>query len=275
MISRIFDNTLPERRATAVAAGLTILAGAGQVAVGSADYVDRIGPSWGPLAGGLATLLTVLAGRSRRSLSVVATVLLLPSCAATVFHVLRATGAIPMPVDVRGALVSGSATVTLLLLWRWCRPLRTTDDRPWETPAWVALLGVAVALVYPAVKTSWVLGSTWLAPRGLEHRVDAEYVAPVLLVGLGTAATLVALRWWRTDAPPFAHPAAAAAGLALVSLGVGGLNATVTHPADEGPTLAVLVYGSWLLWGLTTLAVAGRLSSRRRLPAEARVPAGA
>ena len=231
--------------AAVVAASVTVVAGATQIVVGLADYVDRIGPVWGPLVGGLVALVTVGLRRWRGAMSIVTTVLLLPASVASVFHILRVTRAIPMPVDGRSALVSASALVTLLLLWRWCRPLRTSAGRPLETPLWVAFLCVAVAMVYPGIKTFWILGGTWLAPQGLEHRVDAANIAPVLLVGVGTVATVVALRWWRSDAPSFAHPTAVVAGLLLVGLGVGGVNATITHPADEGPYLAVLVYGSW------------------------------
>ena len=48
-----------------------------------------------------------------------------------------------------------------------------------------------------------------------------------------------------------------------MGLGVSGVNATLTTATAEGPLLGLVVYGSWALWGLATLGVAGRLSSHR------------
>lgn len=119
------------------------------------------------------------------------------------------------------------------------------------------------------LKTVWLAGADWLAPQGVGTEVDAAYVVPVALALVGGSATAVALRWWDRPAPGWAHHAATVGGLALAGLGVSGVNATFTTDTAEGPVLGVVVYGSWALWGLTTLAVAGRLSSRRESEVEA------
>lgn len=87
----------------------------------------------------------------------------------------------------------------------------------------------------------------WLAPRGVDHHIDATYVVPVGLALLGTSATLVALRWWERPAPRWARPAATVGGLTLIGLGMSGVNATLTTATAEAPALGILVYGSWAL----------------------------
>lgn len=57
-----------------------------------------------------------------------------------------------------------------------------------------------------------------------------------------------------------------AAYLVSVALALLGASATVLALTEEGPVLGALVYGSWMLWGLATLAVGGRLSSHRGAP---------
>ena len=89
-----------------------------QVIAGQADYVDRIGPVWAPLVGGIVALAALGIRRWRAVLCIMATVFLLPGSVASVFHILRATRAIPLPVDVLSSVVSGTSVVTLVLLWR-------------------------------------------------------------------------------------------------------------------------------------------------------------
>ncbi|MBV1779060.1 hypothetical protein KRR55_08045 [Paeniglutamicibacter sp. ABSL32-1] len=176
-------------------------------------------------------------------------------------------------MDLFSMLMSLAATATIIAAWVQWRPLRTVAGFPLETPKWVALLGIGVALVYPGLKTLWVAGGKWLAPEG-SHAVDGAYLAPVGLAVIGTAATVVALRWWRRDAPRWAHPTAAAGGLTLIGLGTAGLHSSLAHELAEGPLLGVLVYGGWLIWGLATLGVAARLSHRRTDPSPTSTTAG-
>ncbi|MFL4472885.1 hypothetical protein ACIPVK_02665 [Paeniglutamicibacter sp. MACA_103] len=245
--------------------GLTAVMGAVLLVSGQPDYVDRFAPVWAPLVGGILVILASASVRFCKPLCVLATVFLGPPAVALVFHLLRAVGAIPFPVDLFSMLVSLAATVTIIAAWLQWSPLRTGTGFPLETPRWIALLGITVALIYPGLKTLWVAGGTWLAPAG-SHSVDGAYLAPVALAVMGTAATAVALRWWRRDAPRWAHPTAAAGGLTLIGLGTAGLHSSLAHASDEGPLLGVLVYGGWLIWGLATLGVAARLSHRRTDP---------
>lgn len=254
-------------------AGLTATMGVVVIVVGQPDYVDRFAPVWAPLVGSVVVLLACAWGRFRKLACVLATMFLGPPAVALVFHLLRAVGAIPYPMDTVSMAVSLAATATIIAAWLQWQPLRTAEGDPVATPRWVALLGMIVALVYPGIKTFWVAGGTWLAPAGA-HTADGTYLAPVALAALGTAATAVALRWWQRDAPRWAHPAAAAGGLTLVGLGTGGLHAALTRHEFEGPLLGVLIYGGWLLWGLATLAVAARLSHRRTVPRPMRSTAG-
>ncbi|WP_411733565.1 hypothetical protein [Paeniglutamicibacter sp.] len=235
------------------------------VVAGQPDYVDRFAPVWAPLVGGILVLIASASVRFRKPLCVLATVFLGPPAVALVFHLLRAVGVIPFPMDLFSLLVSLAATATIIAAWLQWSPLRTVAGFPMETPRWVALLGITVALVYPGLKTLWVAGGTWLAPEG-SHAVDGTYLAPVALAVMGAAATVVALRWWWRDAPRWAHPTAAAGGLTLIGLGTAGLHSSFTHPSAEGSLLGVLIYGGWLVWGLATLAVAARLSHRRTDP---------
>lgn len=238
-------------------AGLVLLVG------GQSAYVDRIAPIWTPVLGSFFALVCTATVRYRRAAGVAATVFLLPSAIAGIFHVMRALGAIPLPVDWWALVTSIGAVATLWATWRLSHPLQGEDGLPLDTPRWIATIGILAALIYPAIKTSWVAGSTWLAPRGVGHELDAAYVVPVVLALSGSAATVVALRWWNRPSPRWAHHVAAAGGLALTGLGVSGVNATVTNSPPEGPVLGILVYGGWALWGLATLAVAARLSPRR------------
>lgn len=255
--------TTGPRGLAAWSAAATGVAGLVLLVSGQSAYVDRIAPIWTPVLGSVLALVCATTVRHRRAAAVAATVFLLPAAIAGIFHVMRALGAIPLPVDWLALVVSIGAVVTLWATWRLSHPLQGDDGLPLDTPRWVALVGVLAALAYPAIKTSWVAGSSWLAPRGVGHEVDAAYVVPVALALLGSAAMVVALRWWDRPSPRWAHHAAAAGGLALIGLGVSGVNATFTNSPPEGPALGVLVYGGWGLWGLATLAVAARLSPRR------------
>lgn len=244
--------------ATATAAlGIALLAR------GQADYADRIAPTWTPGLGGLVAIVCATVVRHRKATCVAATVLLLPSAIAGIFHVMRALGAIPLPVDWLALVVSVGAALTVWTAWGLGDPLRGPGGRPLDTPRWVVGVGVLAAMAYPVLKTTWLAGSRWLAPDGAGSAVDAAYVVPVALALLGLSATVVALRWWDRPAPAWAHNAAVVGGLALMGLGVSGVNATLTTATAEGPLLGLVVYGSWALWGLATLGVAGRLSSHR------------
>lgn len=157
---------------------LTAVLGAVLVVSGQPDYVDRFAPVWAPLVGGILVLLASASVRYCKPLCVLATVFLGPPAVALVFHLLRAVGAIPFPMDLFSMLVSLAATATIIAAWVQWRPLRTAAGFPLETPKWVALLGITVALVYPGLKTLWVAGGKWLAPEG-SHAVDGAYLAPV------------------------------------------------------------------------------------------------
>lgn len=256
--------TMPGPRGlTAWSAAVTGAAGLVLLTSGQSAYVDRIAPVWTPVLGSVLALVCATTVRHRRTAAVAATVFLLPSAIAGIFHVLRALGAIPLPVDWLALAVSLGAAVTLWATWRLSHPLHGDDGLPLDTPRWVVGAGVIAALAYPAIKTSWVAGSSWLAPRGVGHDLDAAYAVPVALALMGSVAMVVALRWWDRPSPRWAHYAAAAGGLALIGLGVSGVNATFTSSPPEGPALGLLVYGGWGLWGLATLAVAARLSPRR------------
>ncbi|WP_309082044.1 hypothetical protein [Zhihengliuella sp.] len=257
-------------RALAPCAVLTAAAGIALAVQGQAAYADRISPVWAPLVGALLALMCVAATRRRRLWCIAATVFLLPPTMAGVFHALRVLGAIPLPVDWLALVGSVGAALTLWAAWALCDPLRSGNGRPLQTPRWVALAGLCAALAYPVLKTLWLVGLDWLTPHGVSHRVDAAYAVPVALALLGGAATVVALRWWDAPAPTWAHPAAATGGLMLVGLGACGVNATLTTATAEGPALGAVVYGSWLLWGLATLAVAARLSPARGAPVASR-----
>jgi hypothetical protein len=241
----------------------TLVFGSALSASGQAAYVGRIAPTWTPVLGAVLALVCATVVKHRKATCVAATVFLLPSAIAGIFHLLRALGAIPLPVDWLALIVSICATLTVATAWKLCDPLRREDGLPLETPRWVAGVGVLAALIYPVLKTIWVAGLDWLAPEGVGHEVDAAYLVPVALALVGGSATMVALRWWDRPAPAWARNTAAAGGLALTGLGVSGMNATFTTTTAEGPVLGVVVYGSWTLWGLATLAVAGRLSSQR------------
>jgi hypothetical protein len=253
----------------------TLVAGLALAASGQAAYVDRIAPIWTPVLGAVLALVCATVGQHRKATCVAATVFLLPSAIAGIFHLLRALGAIPLPVDWLALIVSVCAALTVGTAWKLSDPLRREDGLPLETPRWVAGTGVLTALIYPVLKTIWVAGLDWLAPEGVGHEVDAAYVVPVALALVGGSATVVALRWWDRPAPAWARNAAIAGGLSLTGLGVSGVNATFTTPTAEGPVLGVVVYGSWTLWGLATLAVAGRLSSQREVGARPGGPTSA
>ncbi|HEY0949003.1 hypothetical protein [Nocardioides sp.] len=241
----------------------TLLAAIALAIHGQAAYVDRIAPAWTPILGSLLALACATGARGRRLIGLGAAVLLLPSAIAGVFHVLRATGAIPLEVDGAAVPASLGAALTLTAVWIRCHPLRGDCGQPLDPPRWVVGLGVASATIYPALKTLWLTGIGWLAPPGLGPEIDAEYAVPVTLALLGASATALALRWWDRPAPHRAHGAATIGGLALAGLGICGLNATISTTTPEDPVLGVVVYGSWLLWGLATLAVASRLSPIR------------
>jgi hypothetical protein len=247
----------------------TVVAGLALAASGQAAYVDRIAPIWTPVLGGVVALVCATVGQHRKATCVAATVLLLPSAIAGIFHVMRALGAIPLPVDWLALVVSLCAALTVWTAWKLSDPLRREDGLPLQTPRWVAAAGVLTALIYPVLKTMWLAGLDWLAPEDVGHEVDAAYVVPVTLALVGGTATVVALRWWDRPAPRWARNAAVAGGLVLTGLGVSGMNATFTTETADGPVLGVVVYGSWALWGLATLAVAGRLSSQRESDVQA------
>ncbi|MEU4509019.1 hypothetical protein AB0G05_05940 [Nonomuraea wenchangensis] len=230
---------------------------------GQADYVALIAPVWLPILGAIAAAVTAWLDRGRQVVGSLTMVLLLPSVVALIFHLLRVIGAIPLPVDWWATVSSTVAAATVWCTWQVSRPLTRPDGSSLNTPRWVAVAAVAAALAYPALKTSWALGARWLAPRGTPSGIDANYLFPVALTLVGITAILISLRWWNTAAPRWARPAAATGALVLVGLGLSGLSATFHMTPPEGPALGVVVYGSWLLWGLLTLTIAGRLSPAR------------
>jgi len=228
------------------------------------DYVERVTPGWQLLVGAVVAMLALWTRRGWRLWVLGATLLLLPSAALLLFHLLRLVQLIPYPADLTWAAGSLAAVATLLTLWTWRNPLREDDGDPLDPPRGLVLAGVAAALCYPLVKTGWAAGIDWLAPGGVVGVVDAAYLVPVLAQLAATGATVYALRWWNAPAPRWAAPAALAGGLALSGLGQAGLYSTWTRTDHEqGALLGVLVYGGWLVWGLATLVVAARVSERR------------
>lgn len=234
------------------------------------DYVARMSPAWFVLAGAIVALVTLVAGRTaalRTTGLLIATVFLLPTGAALlIFHALRFTGAIPMPFDAVSAVVSVIAAVTLLALWVSPNPLRPERGTRLDVPRAVAITGIAASLVYPALKVSWALGSSWAAPPGAVGVVDATFVVTIALSIAAVPALAVALRWWDRPAPRWARPAALLGGMVLTSIGASGLWTTWTDffagrlgPGDE--LVGLLVYGGWLVWGLSTITVSRRLQA--------------
>lgn len=63
------------------------------LARGQAAYVDRIAPIWTPVVGAVVALAFTTGVRNRKATCLVATVFLLPSAIAGIFHVLRVLGA--------------------------------------------------------------------------------------------------------------------------------------------------------------------------------------
>lgn len=238
----------------------------------AAGYVADNSPRWFVLAGIVAAVLArVFAGTmgQRYAGLLIATALLLPSaCTLSLLHLLRAVGAIPFPVDPISACVSIGAAIALLGLWFLPNPLRPARDLRVPVPAWVPVIGIAASLVYPTLKTLWAFGIDIAAPPDTVEVVDATFVATVMVSLAAVPALLIAMRWWDRPAPRWMRPAALIGGLVLLSLGVSGLWGVAQSPAED-PATGLLVYGGWLIWGVATLATAGRLSP---MPVGAQTP---
>lgn len=227
-------------------------------------YVERVGATWFVLAGAVVAVVALLAARTAAQRTVgllLATMLLLPSGGALlIIHGLRLVGAIPMPLDVISAVVSVIAGITVIALWATPNPLRPKSGSRFAVPGWVAIIGIVASLAYPTFKVSWAIGSPWLAPAGAVGVIDATFVATTALSLAAVPALVIALSWWNRPAPRWARPAALTGGMVLSALGASGLW-SVPQSAD-GVASGLIVYGSWLVWGLCTIATSGRLTAR-------------
>lgn len=191
----------------------------------------------------------------------IATVLLLPSGSALlIIHGLRLVGAIRMPLDPVSAVVSLVAACTLAVLWAVPNPLRPTPGFRLDVPQWVAVTGIAASLIYPILKVSWALGSSWQAPAGTVGVIDATFVVTTALALAAAPPLVIALRWWDRPAPGWVRPVAFVGGMVRTSLGVAGLWSAWLSSEDVVAGLAT--YGGWLVWGLCTITASGRLTAR-------------
>ncbi|MGO1974249.1 MAG: hypothetical protein ACTH2Q_14940 [Propionibacteriaceae bacterium] len=233
-------------------------------------YVARTGAPWFVLTGALVAISGLVVGRTaalRNAALLVATVFLLPAGGALlIIHGLRLVGAIPMPLDVVSAVISVVAAATLVVLWVAPSPLRPARGSRLAVPRWVAVTGALASLVYPALKVSWALGSSWVAPAGTVGVVDATFAVTTALSLVAAPPLVIALRWWNRPAPRWARPAALVGGMVLTALGASGLWST-WRSADEAVT-GLFVYGGWLVWGLCTVTVSRRLTAQWRDPVD-------
>lgn len=247
------------------ALGLGAAAGVLALLHSAADYVTVNSPSWFVLAGIVVAVLARVFARTtgqRYAGLLIATALLLPTaCTLLLLHLLRAVGAIPFPVDPISACVSLGAAIALFSLWFLPNPLRPARDLHVPVPAWMPLIGIAASLVYPTLKTLWAFGIDVAAPPDTVGVVDATFYITVAVSLAAVPALVIAMRWWNRPAPKWVRPVALIGGLLLLSLGVSGLWGVARSPADD-PATGLLVYGGWLVWGITTLATAGRLSPK-------------
>lgn len=261
------SNRVETRGSTVSWAALGLGAAAGVLALlhSAADYVTVNSPSWFVLAGIVVAVLARVFARTtgqRYAGLLIATALLLPTaCTLLLLHLLRAVGAIPFPVDPISACVSLGAAIALFSLWFLPNPLRPARDLHVPVPAWMPLIGIAASLVYPTLKTLWAFGIDVAAPPDTVGVVDATFYITVAVSLAAVPALVIAMRWWNRPAPKWVRPVALIGGLLLLSLGVSGLWGVARSPADD-PATGLLVYGGWLVWGITTLATAGRLSPK-------------
>ncbi|MEU6716242.1 hypothetical protein ABZ897_32665 [Nonomuraea sp. NPDC046802] len=234
---------------------------------GSLEYVDRGMPAALVISAGLATIAAgVVAGvmaRARRVLALAALPLLLPITAQLLFHGLRLTGLIPLPVDSLGLVASALAAMGVVALWIVAVSGRSRAGGA-AVPIWVVWVGVAASLLYPIMKVSWLLGSPWLAPAGTDGVLDGAFIVPVGVGLVAALSCLFATRWWNSPAPGWAPLAATLGGLLLTGIGLSGLMTAIRFPDTEltggsGP----LIYASWLVWGVCSIAISQRLSTRR------------
>jgi hypothetical protein len=256
----------------------------GQFVHGRPDYAERSGPEWLPLAAaGLAAagIILLLSGRPQlprlqRALVWGGLLLMVWAAGGLPLDLLRLVpgGLMPDGVDWPGLVTRALALAAFVALGRlvFVRPVAHA-----ATPraAWYGYAALALALVYPVLKTWWALGGSfglrWPGADGLAGSFALWLPAvPWLLAAALSVLLVLTPRWLPRRLLLLAGWSATAI---VATFGPAACWSFVTEFAEgdiETGGMATwvfgVVYGSWFLWAIAAAAATRSYQVRSAVP---------
>ncbi len=279
--------------ALAPCAGVFAAGVVGLLLPGRPAYSGSFGPFWLPLVAAAVAAVGIVVRstghpRWRRlsgALGWAGLLLMLWTAGGLVLDLLRVAGRIapglmPHEVDWPGLATRALALVAVVVLAR-----RALAGPPCPAPAhdarWYGFTALALALLYPALKTWWALGGTlglrWPGADDLDGSFTLWLPAVPWLLAAALSLLLVLTPQWLPRrllllAGWSATGVVATVGTAACCSLVGGLIAGDADFGEMSGWVFGLVYGSWFLWAVANGA-ATRAYQSRSAAAPASTPA--